>query len=41
MPEDIIAQVRNAANIADVISEYVMLKRTGKNFVGICPFHTD
>jgi DNA primase len=41
IPEEIIAQVRNAANIVDVISEYVMLKRTGKNFVGICPFHTD
>jgi len=41
IPEDIIAHVQNAANIVDVISEYVALKKTGKNFIGLCPFHAD
>jgi len=41
IPEETVAQVRNAANIVDVISEYVMLKKAGKNFMGLCPFHTD
>jgi len=41
IPDDKIADVRNAANIADVISEYVALKKAGKNYVGLCPFHAD
>jgi DNA primase len=41
IPEEIVEQVRNAAGIVDVVSEYVMLKKTGKNFTGLCPFHTD
>ncbi|MDY6986605.1 MAG: DNA primase [Thermodesulfobacteriota bacterium] len=41
IPDDKIADVRNAANIADVISEYVALKKAGKNHVGLCPFHAD
>jgi len=41
IPEDIIANVQNAASIVDVISEYVALKKTGKNFIGLCPFHAD
>jgi DNA primase len=41
IPEDILAHVRDATNIVDVISEYVALKKTGKNFIGLCPFHAD
>jgi DNA primase len=41
IPDDKIADVRNAANIADVISDYVALKKAGKNLVGLCPFHAD
>ena len=28
-------------DIVDVVSRYVNLKRSGRNFVGICPFHDD
>ncbi|MCX5802980.1 MAG: DNA primase [Proteobacteria bacterium] len=28
-------------NILDVVSQYVKLRRTGKNFVGLCPFHKE
>jgi DNA primase len=41
IPEDQIIAVRNAASIADVISQYVALKKAGRNLVGLCPFHAD
>lgn len=36
-----IEEIRNAANIVDVVSSYVQLKKRGKNFVGLCPFHQE
>jgi len=41
IPDDKVADVRNAANVVDVISEYIDLKKTGKNFLGLCPFHAE
>lgn len=34
-------QIRLNADIVKVISSYIPLKRSGKNFVGVCPFHDD
>ncbi len=34
-------RIVNAADIVDVVSQYVTLKRRGVNFVGLCPFHED
>ena len=34
-------EIRNANDIVDVISQYVILKRSGKNFMGLCPFHKE
>ncbi len=39
IPEDVITQVREAANIVEVIGQYVQLKKAGKNWKGLCPFH--
>ena len=39
--EQSIDQVRQAADIVDVISKYVDLKQKGKHFWGLCPFHSD
>jgi len=36
-----IDKVLDAANIVDVVSNYVSLKRAGANFKGLCPFHDD
>lgn len=36
-----IDRILDAANIVDVVSEFVTLRRRGINFVGLCPFHTD
>ncbi|NJR51541.1 MAG: DNA primase [Leptolyngbyaceae cyanobacterium CSU_1_3] len=38
---DTIEQVKQRADIADIVSEYVVLKKQGKDFVGLCPFHDD
>jgi len=34
-------RVRQATDIVDLVSQYVSLKQTGKNFKGLCPFHED
>ena len=34
-------EVRQANDIVDVISQYVHLKRSGRNFFGLCPFHNE
>ena len=36
-----IQEVKEKADIVDVISEHIVLKKKGKEFVGICPFHDD
>ena len=39
IPERTIEEIRNSADIVDIISDYVQLKKRGKNFIGLCPFH--
>ncbi|MDR1258982.1 MAG: DNA primase [Tannerellaceae bacterium] len=36
-----IDRIRDAANIVDVVSDFVTLRRRGINYVGLCPFHSD
>ncbi|MGB3788954.1 MAG: DNA primase [Phormidesmis sp.] len=38
---DTIDDIRQRADIVDIISEQVVLKKQGKDFVGLCPFHDD
>jgi DNA primase len=39
IPDEVVDQVRDAADIVQVIGEYVNLKRVGTDFRGPCPFH--
>jgi DNA primase len=41
IPEDKIEEIKNAADIVEVVSDYVLLKKTGKNYSGLCPFHAE
>ncbi|PXF59281.1 MAG: DNA primase [Deltaproteobacteria bacterium] len=41
IPEDVLRNVLEAANIRQVVGEYVPLKKSGRNWVGLCPFHPD
>lgn len=36
-----IEEIRSSANIVDIISEYVQLRKRGKNYIGLCPFHKE
>ena len=36
-----IDRILDAANIVDVVSEFVTLRKRGVNYVGLCPFHSD
>ena len=38
---EIINEIRNNTDIVEVISNYVNLTKSGKNYFGICPFHDD
>ncbi len=38
---DTIEEVKQRADIIEVISEYVALKKTGKEYMGLCPFHDE
>ncbi len=39
--DEILNDVRQSNDIVDVISQYVHLKRSGRNFFGLCPFHNE
>lgn len=39
--DEIIEEVRQSNDIIDVISQYVHLKRSGRNYFGLCPFHNE
>ena len=41
IPEDKVSEIKNTADIVEVISEVVLLKKKGKNYLGLCPFHTE
>ena len=34
-------EIRSANDIVEVISQYVVLKRSGRNYFGLCPFHNE
>ena len=36
-----VEKIREAANIVDVVSEFVTLKKSGSNYKGLCPFHNE
>src|SRR5258706_5061077 len=39
IPDDVISQIRDAADIVAVIGQHVQLKRAGTSWKGLCPFH--
>ncbi|HHW70290.1 MAG TPA: DNA primase [Clostridiales bacterium] len=41
IPEDFIEEVRMQNDIVDVVSEYLVLKPSGKGFFALCPFHSE
>ncbi|WAA11486.1 DNA primase [Fervidibacillus halotolerans] len=41
IPEEKIEEIRHSVDIVDVVSEYVQLKKQGRNYFGLCPFHDE
>ncbi len=39
--EDDIERIRSTVSIVDIVGQHVQLKRTGRNWVGLCPFHAE
>lgn len=41
LPDSFLQELKARSDITDVVSSYVALKRRGKNYVGLCPFHNE
>ncbi len=41
IPQETIDRIRDSADIVDVVSRHVDLKKRGRNFFGLCPFHNE
>ncbi|HHT9137779.1 MAG TPA: DNA primase [Candidatus Wunengus sp. YC60] len=41
IPQEKIAEIQQASDIIQIISEHVHLKQSGRNFTGLCPFHSE
>ncbi|MEJ2067010.1 MAG: DNA primase [Deltaproteobacteria bacterium] len=41
IPDEVIEEIRERADIVEVISDHVALKKAGRNFKGLCPFHQE
>ena len=41
IPEELIEKIKDENDIVDVISENIKLKRSGRNYLGLCPFHNE
>ena len=39
--DEILDEVKNSNDIVEVISQYIHLKRSGRNYFGLCPFHNE
>jgi DNA primase len=41
LPEAFLEELRRRVDIVDVVSEHVQLRRAGRSFIGLCPFHNE
>ncbi|WP_022836641.1 DNA primase [Salisaeta longa] len=41
IPDETLDEVRHAADIVEVVSDYVRLKKSGSRYKGLCPFHNE
>ena len=41
LQEDKISEIKNTVDIIEIVSESVTLKKTGQNYMGLCPFHSE
>src|SRR3972149_3111643 len=41
IPEEKSTEIRERASIVEIIADFVSLKKAGKNYLGLCPFHAE
>lgn len=41
IPQEVIDEIRGKTDIVEIIGQYVQLKKSGKNYLGLCPFHEE
>lgn len=41
IPKELIDKIRQESDIVEIVGEYVQLKRQGRNYFGLCPFHDE
>ena len=41
LPDSFLQELKSRCDITDVVSSYVTLKRRGRNYIGLCPFHNE
>ncbi|HEY1371454.1 MAG TPA: DNA primase, partial [Candidatus Binatia bacterium] len=41
IPDETISRIRERASIVEVVSDYLTLKKAGRNYMGLCPFHSE
>src|SRR4030042_3048085 len=39
--QEIVERIFNAADVVDVVGDFVSLKKKGTNYMGLCPFHNE
>lgn len=39
--DELLDEMKSKNDIVDIVSQYVVLKRTGRNYMGLCPFHKE
>lgn len=39
--DELLDEIKSKNDILDIVSQYVVLKRTGRNYMGLCPFHKE
>ncbi len=41
IPAEKISEIKHSADILEIISDAVVLKKAGRNYLGLCPFHSE
>ena len=41
IPQELIEKIKEQNDIVEIISEDIRLKKSGRNYIGLCPFHND
>src|SRR3954466_7642310 len=41
IPGDLLQKIKDAVNLIEVVGEHVVLRKSGSNYTGLCPFHSE